>query len=293
MKPNNKNIHFFDLDGCLWSVDSKVWIVDKEEPDKPLLKLDKIDMNKILNGLYKGEDLKIEYNDEEYFISNDIYNKIRKKKNLPIERLGMSWIEYIDPKYINKNNPKFLLHNIQHLRGTDDLICIITGRSNRDRHAKILNQLRLTLKDYGLEIYKIYFVSDKFFMRQNETIAMNKANILIEHMVGLKTEDNKFAPLKQDWFSNIYFYDDELQNIDYANDVQLLLDRILKSTDDELFNIVTKRLKENQINLTTNLVTNNLTNLFKTNTVTLKEPTKYPIKLEKMYIKNFNKFLND
>lgn len=293
MKPNNKNIHFFDLDGTLWNIDSKVWILDKEEPHKPIIRLDKFETNKIVTGQYKKDNQKICYNGDEYYISHKIYDKIRKKKNLPIERLGISWIEFYDNTYINNTKSKFLFNNIKHLRGTDDLVCILTGRAHRDRHPKILNELRLKLQDIGIEIYKIYFVSDKFYNKINDEVSLNKSHILIEHLVGLKIENGKFMPLKQDWFNNIYFYDDERTNIYYANDIQKLFDRVLKNTDDDLFKMVINRLNNHNTVLNNNLITNNDINRFETTQIVLKSPTRYPIKMNDEYIKNFKKFIDE
>ena len=66
MIPNNKPLHFYDLDGTLWTLDNKVWILDKEEPHKPIIRLDNSEVSKIISGLYKRDKLKIEYNEEEY-----------------------------------------------------------------------------------------------------------------------------------------------------------------------------------------------------------------------------------
>lgn len=293
MIPINKKLHFFDLDGVLWSIDSKVWVIDKEEPSKPIMKLDNFEINKILSGLYIKEDLKIEYNNENFFISEHLFNKIKKKKNIDIERLGLSWIEFYDKKYINNAKTKFLLKNINHLKETEDIICILTGRAYRDRHADILNSLRIMLLDIGIDIYKIYFVSDYFNIKHTEEISLRKSHILLEHMVGIKIEENKFVSKKQDWYNEIYFYDDEKMNIDYANDIQILFDRIMKKTDDELFLNIVKRIKKYNLVLYTNLVTNNELNRFETIKIKLLEPVKYPIKLEEKYVKNFNKFLNE
>lgn len=291
MQPNSKSLHMFDLDGTLWKIDCKVWIIDKEEPHKPIIRLDSFEVNKIINGVYIKDNLKMEYNGDSYFISNELFNEVNKKKRIPIERFGISWIEFNDEKYINNTKATFLFNNIRHLRNKDEYICLLTGRAHRDRHADILNTLRKKLQDIGIEIYKIYFVADKFYYKQNENISLNKLNVLIEHLIGLKIEDGEFKPYKQDWFNNVYFYDDEKMNIDYANDVQKIFDRVLKNTDDELFKLVMDRLNNNVITLTNNLVTNNEINPFETNKVTLKSPQKYPIKITER-VKNFNGFLN-
>jgi len=290
MIPNNKPIHMFDLDGTLWDIDSRVWILDKEESHKPIIRLDSFELNKILNGLYKSDGLKVEYNGQEYFISKDIFNRVNKKKRLPIERLGLSWIEFYDDKYINNSKSTFLFNNIRHLRNKLDYICLLTGRSHRERHAKILNELRKKLMDIGIDIYKIYFVSDKFHYRQTEDISLNKVHVLLEHLVGIKIEDGKFVPFKQDWYNDVYFYDDEKMNIDYANDIQNIFDRLLKNTDDDLFKVIIDRMSKNEIVLNTNLVTNNEVNLFETTKIILKSPTKFPIKMNDEYVKNFNNF---
>ncbi|NPV13076.1 MAG: hypothetical protein HPY57_15020 [Ignavibacteria bacterium] len=292
MIPNSKSLHFFDLDGTLWDIDCKSWIIDKEEPHKPIIRLDKFEESKILSGLYIKDNLKIEYNGETYFISNNLFNEINKKKKIPIERLGISWIEFYDEKYINNTKVTFLFNNIYHLRNKNEYICLLSGRAHRERYGDILNTLRKKLQDIGIEIYKIYFVADKFYYRHDETISLNKLYILIEHLVGLKIDDGKFKAYKQDWFNNVYFYDDEKMNIDYANDVQMIFDRVLKNTDDDLFKMVIDRVNKNEINLTTNLITNNEINPFKTKKIQLKAPLKYPIKVNER-IKNFNGFINE
>ena len=147
--------------------------------------------------------------------------------------------------------------------------------------------------DIGIEIYKIYFVSDKFFYTHNETISLNKIHRLLEHLIGLKIEDGKFVPFKQDWFNKVYFYDDEKLNIDYANDIQVIFNRIMKETDDDLFKLVIERIKNNEVILINNLITNNEVNLFETTEIKLEEPDKFPIKIDSEYVKNFNKFVNE
>lgn len=270
-------IYFFDLDGVLFETKSKVWIIDKEDPSKPLLKLDKIEASNIISGIYIKENLKIEYNGEEYHISQKIFNNIERKKKISIERLGLSWIEFYDSKYINNSKIEFLLKNVTHLQNKTNMISILSERANQDRHATILNSLRISLLDIGIEIYKIYFNSKKFFYKHNIEISLNKAYILLEHMIGLKIENNMFVPKKQDWYEEVHFYDDEKINIDYANDMQVLFDRVMKKTDDELFLTILNRIKNNNIKLVTNLVTGNDVNKFLTTEITLKEPLHYPL----------------
>jgi len=292
MRPNSKKMHVFDLDGTLWNIETKVWILDKETPHKPIIRLNNYEISKIVSGLYKSDGLKIEYNGSEYYISKELFNKINKKKKISIERIGLSWIEFYDENYINNTKTVFLFKNINHLRNRGEYITLLSGRSNRDRHANILNELRKKLMDIGIEIYKLYFVSDKFYYKHDETISLAKVHRLLEHMVGLKIEDGKFISFKQDWFNDVYFYDDEKKNIDYANDIQTIFNRLMLKTDDDLFKLIIERITDNEIFLTNNLVSNNEINLFETTKVKLMKPDKYPIKIESEYVKNFNKFID-
>jgi len=278
MKPIQDKIIFFDLDGVLWDIDSKVWIIDKEEPSKPIIRLTKNEISQILFGSFFKQKLKIEYNGEEYFISEKIFNNVNKKKKLSIERLGLSWLEFYDDSNINNTKMKILLKNVEHLRNNNNVISILSGRAYQDRHGKILNKLRLSLLDIDISIYKIYFVSKKFYFKHNEEISLNKSHILLEHLLGVKIEDDKFITKKQDWYNEVHFYDDNKMNIDYANDIQVLFERIMKKTDDELFALIIDRVKNNKLTLVNHLVVNNDINKFQTSQVVLSEPIRFPIK---------------
>ena len=111
--------------------------------------------------------------------------------------------------------------------------------------------------------------------------------VLLENLVGFHISNDHFVPIKQDNYDAIYFYDDENQNIDVANDIQEQLDMYLSNTDDDVYNIIVNRIKTNKPILYTNLITNNSLNRFKTNKIELKEPLRYSIKVE-----SYNEFIN-
>lgn len=288
MKPNTKQIHMFDLDGCLWNIDSKVWVIDKEKSNVPIIKIDKFEISKIQSGFYVKDGVKIEYNEKEYWISEYTYRKIRKKRKIEPERLGLSWIEFYDDRYINNNHVELLFNNLRHLQNQDVAICLLTARAYRERHEELLNKLRVEMKELGLEIWKIYFVGDRMYQKHNSEISLKKTYTLLEHMVGIKIEDGAFVSIKQDWFSDVNFYDDEFENIDYANDLQMLFDRICRHTDDETFKYVLQAVKSFDLQLTTNLISNNSINRFKKTIVKLREPITYS--LTESHVKKYKGF---
>ena len=89
---------------------------------------------------------------------------MRKSKNIRLSDIGISYVEYFDENILNKKEVKLILDNIKHLIGKNVEIGILTARSDRKKHAPLLNKLRKKLAEYGLEIDKIYFVSESIRM---------------------------------------------------------------------------------------------------------------------------------
>jgi len=281
-----EEIHFFDLDNTLINVKNYIWIIDKESPGKLLGKIGNREFSLIKNNFYKKDNLQINYNGEKFFISKELFDKIRRKKKIPLERIGLSFREWTNQKYINNSKVTFLTNNIKHLSGRDVKIAFLTARPDRLKHSRLLNSLRYVLKKFYLKIYKIYFIGDKFEIYHKEYLSHRKSVVLLEHLIGLKIKNDKFIPYKQDKFSKVYFYDDEKMNIDSANDIQELFNKIYSHSDEEIKKIINKRLKDKPI-LCTNLVSNNEVKPFKTNIINLQLPIRFPI-IES--IKKFNDF---
>jgi hypothetical protein len=272
------HVHIFDLDNTLWTIDSKIWIIDKDKPGFPIIKLSSSEFNLVQNGIFKKDNILIDYNDQKWWISKDIFNRINRKKRVQDpNRLGISFVEYYNDEYIENAKIKYLFYNIQHITGKGEKIIILSGRNNRKSVGNLLNELRLNLKDKDIDIFKIYFVSYKFYYRHNEKISYEKTVTLLEHLIGLKIEDYKFIGLKQDKFDTIYFYDDEIMNIDYANNIQSMFDQVLKNTEDDIFRLVIERIRNHKLTLINNLVMHNYLNPFKTTTVELREPIRFPV----------------
>jgi hypothetical protein len=263
-------IHFFDLDGTLWKIHSSIYIIDKNKPQKPLMKLSMDEFNLIKNGVYIKDNIVLDYNGSRYFISEELFERIKKKsKSENIERFGISFIDFVDKQRLNNAKIDFLLDNIEHLRNnTTDKVAILTGRSNKRNLSDILNKLRIKLEDMGISLYKIIFVGDRFLPYTTDYVSYKKVENLIEHLIGFKVEDGKFTQTKQDWFQDVYFYDDDIKNINNANNVlDIISDIILNTEDKSLLNIIKDRLSDNKIRLINNLVTNNELNRFSTNVI--------------------------
>ena len=271
-----KHIAFFDLDDCLWENDYEVWIIDKNNPKKPVLILDPIEFALIKKGQYRKDKVQLDYNGQKFWISEELSQRIQKRARTEnMERFGISLMSMVDRELLNKSKLTILTRNIEHLSNdkfTD--IGLLTARSNQRNNSDLLNKLRLELKDIGIDIKKIYFVGKSVNIGQNY---ISKIVILLEHLIGFKIKNGQFVSLKQDWYPRVSFYDDDPQNINYANDIQKFFDEILRKTDDEIHSIIMERLDATKMILKNYLVTTNETNKFVESSVELKKPTRFPI----------------
>jgi hypothetical protein len=283
----NDTIHFFDLDGTLWSIKTNAWIIDTRKPGVPILKLRDSELKLILAGVYINEEIYIEYNGETYWIGKKLLDRIKKfKPNIKEEYLGLSFYEKLDPKFYD--NLKIYKENIRHLvEGEKCDIGILSARYSDEKDTLLLTTLKKELEDIGLDIDKFYYVNDYYKPMNDTQTSTKKANVLIEHLVGFHIQDDKFVPLKQDRYEKVYFYDDEPSNIDVANNIQEFLDGYLENSEDEVYNRIIKVIKEKKPTLYTNLITNNSLNRFKTTEIILHEPIKYPIKIQESKILKF------
>ena len=84
--------YFFDIDTIL-TVYNKVWIVDKSNPNMPLLRINQSDFNLIKSGVYKNQGNKINFAGNFYWIPIDLMNeiKIKCKNNKSISQVGIEW----------------------------------------------------------------------------------------------------------------------------------------------------------------------------------------------------------
>lgn len=291
----NNIIHFFDLDGTLWELQTKAWLIHKKYPNNPLIILTNGQLNDILFGVYKNDEIRLEYNGKLYWISKKMFDSIKKKiPSIKEEDLGISFIEKVNPDYYKELI--FYKENIRHLINEEGIdIGIISGRYSEENDQKILALLKTQFDNIGLEINKFYYVSDYFEISNSNKLNFKKLNILLEHLVGFKIVNDHFVPIKQDLYQTVYFYDDEYQNISVSNDIQNIFEEYLRNTDDEVYQRIMLRVKELKPTLYTNLVSNNNINRFKTTKIVLQQPKTFPIKVEEknIFITKFNKFIND
>lgn len=277
-----KIARFFDIDVIL-NTNSMVWIVDKLVPNIPILKISQSEFNLIKKGIYKGQENSMKFGGSDYWVSSDFMDKIKiKSKNhqANFSNLIFSMQEFMNKELIENLEYTLNLDNILHLKNTDDDIYFICSRNNKKNYELMISKIEDKLKENGLIIKNYYFISETFYNRNEDQISHKKIRLLLQHLIGLKTDGDKFTDEEIDVYDEVCFYDDEIGSINLAIDCNALMQLLISNSESGVKLKIKDTLKSNKI-LYVNMVTPNKVNRFKT--------TKVNIEWSSL-IKSFEKF---
>lgn len=271
MEQMSNKAFFFDIN-TLITTNSKVWIVDRDKPNKPILRIPKSDFNLIKKGVYKKDNIKFEMQDESYWISKELFDQIKiksKNQNLNISKLAFSMQEFMNKDIIENNDFTIHLENIRHLKNTSGDIYIICSKNTKNNYELIISKLEEKLKDIGLVVKSYYYISETFYNRDEDDINNKKVRLLIQHLIGMKTEGDKFSHTEITKYDVINFYDDEVRVIELAKNTNNVLQFLIENSEDLVKDRVKQVLKQDVCELVINQVTFNKVNLFVTSKVVL------------------------
>lgn len=274
--------HFFDIESVLVN-NGKVWISDKYNLNKYIMRLNQSDFNLIRKGIYKPQGNKVNLGGTDYWFPNDLFDELKLKCKLNkanITTLSFSMREFLDEELIDGMNYDINLDNILHLKNATDSIYFICSENTKENYEKFIKKIEKKLEDNGLVIKKYYFISETFYSRNTDEIAYKKVRLLLQHLIGLKTEGDKFIDEELDCYDVINFYDTDEVAIKLAINVNDLLQLIISNSPKELKENIKMALKDDK-ELIVNQVTANKVNKFST--------TKVKIEYHNL-IKTFEKF---
>ena len=274
--------HFFDIESILVN-NGKVWISDKYNLNKSIMRLNQSDFNLIRKGIYKPQGNKVNLGGTDYWFPNDLFDELKLKCKLNkanITTLSFSMREFLDEELIDNMDYDVNLDNILHLKNTTDSIYFICSENTKENYEKFIKKIENKLEDNGLVIKKYYFISETFYSRNTDEIAYKKVRLLLQHLIGLKTEGDKFTDEELDCYDVINFYDTDEVSIKLAINVNDLLQLIISNSPKELKENIKIALKDDK-ELIVNQVTANKVNKFST--------TKVKIEYHNL-IKTFEKF---
>lgn len=238
--------HFFDIETLL-DINNQTWIIDKDNPNVPIMKIPKYQFNLFKSGLYKSQGNKIEFNGKTFWLPTDLMDKIKVKVKLTksnIANLAISMQEFLNPEIIENMEFEINLSNIRHLKNKPDHIYVICSKNDRTNYDPIIKKLKDKLaSDLGLYIKNFYYISETFYNKNDDKILQNKLKVVLQHSIGLKTLKDKFVNEEIDEYDNISIYSEndyvakntELFANTYLTDLYLRSDESVKSIIDDKF----------------------------------------------------------
>jgi len=259
-----RQAHFFDLD-TLIDINNKIWIVDKTKPSIPVVKISKSDFNLIKKGIFRKYDQRLNIGGTSYWLPEDLMNSIKIRcKNLKCDITGLSFSmqEFMNPSIIEEMNFDINIQNFEHLKNTRDDIYVICSKNSERNYSSIIEKLKEKLADQGLIIKNFYYLSETFYNRDKDDITHKKVRMLLQHLIGLKTDGDKFTDEEIEEYDRVYFYDDEINAVVLAKDSNKVFEFIVSKTEENLKSRIKDIIKSNDKVVVVRQITNNKINPF-------------------------------
>lgn len=258
------NAHFFDF-GSIVTINSKVWIVSRKDPNKPIVKIDKSEFNLIRKGVYKKDNIKFTIAGVNYWLSDKLFNNIKikcKKGNIDVGDLAFSMQEFMNPDIIESGDYKIHLENVQHIKNTKADVYLICSKNTKESYKVIVEKLEEKLAEIGVKIKQTYYLTETFYNRDSDEILLTKTKLLIQYLLGYKTEVDKFSDVNITKYDNIYFYEDDSNTVEMVKDINNTIKFLLKNTQEDVVDNIKDIIRNEEPILIIKKVTFNKSNLF-------------------------------
>lgn len=256
--------HFFDID-TLITVDNNVWIVSKSKPGTPIIKISKSEFNLIKKGIYKKYNSKLNINGINYWLPENLFNNLKIKCNRynhDITNLAFSMQEFIDQEIIENLKHEIHYDHFKHLKNKTEDIYIICSKRSKKSYKPIIEKLEKKMSEIGLSIIKYYYLSETFYNKNDDNISYKKSKLLLQHLLGLKTEKNKFTETELKEYNKIFYYGDDIKSLTSIQRSDKLFSVILDQSSDLIKDTLKEKIRNNEKVIITKKVTYNDVNLF-------------------------------
>lgn len=231
--------HFFDLDTIL-IVDRKIWIIDRKNPSIPIVKISQSDFNLIKKGIWVDKGERFYFDGISYWVPGDISDEIKlkcKKMKFDISELSFSMREFVNSDIISDLDYEIDIDLFNNIKNTQDHIYLICSKNNKRNYELVLDKIVDKLLDIGLRLEDIYYVSETFMNRDDDSIIFNKIATMLQHSIGFKIESDSFNNFRVNQYNEIFYYDDDIENVNI--DINNFLKYFIDNSED----ITSKKIK--------------------------------------------------
>jgi hypothetical protein len=230
------NAHFFDINSLI-KVNSKVWIVSKTKPNIPIIKISESDFNLIKKGIWKNSGVKIKIGNSDYYIKEDLFEQIKikcKKTNTDLSSICFSMQEFMNSDIIKDLDYIVLKDHLINLKNTNDEIYVICSKNSKENYKYQIEKLEEYLLTLGLKVKKFYFITETFYNRNSDKVSHKKVRLLLQHIIGFKTDEEIFTDEKIEQYDEVFFYDDEPNSIKFCKMANDLLKFLYDNSEDTI-----------------------------------------------------------
>jgi len=251
--------HFFDIDTIL-VVNNQPWVVSKDNPNVPIMKLSQADFNLCKSGIYKSHDNKIEFNGKTFWLSTDLMNKLKvkcKNSKVDVSNLAISMQGFMNGDVISNIDYDINMDILLPIKNTNDDLYVICSRNSKRNYDTIISKVENKLKENGIVIKNFYFISETFYNRNSDDISYKKVRLLLQHLVGYKTDGNKFTDEEIEKYNELYYYDDDKHSIALAKQSNDIFQVFLSNTESNIKSMIKESIKGKDNLLVINEVTPN------------------------------------
>jgi len=240
--------NFIDLD-ALVKMESQVWIVNKANANQPIIKISQSDFNLIKNGIFKKLGNKVDFMGKTYYLSNELMNQIKvKSKVLDINMgdLAISLQEFLNKDIISEKNFEIRDDVLELLKNKTDDIYIVCSKQVKRSHEKLIEKINEEFTKRGLSIKNYYFISENFMNQNNDEILFKKIRLLIQHLVGYKTDEKKFSDEEITRYDKIHYWDKSLDTMRIKSEINNTLEFLVAKTEPGLQDVIKEDVIDNK-----------------------------------------------
>jgi hypothetical protein len=242
---------FIDLN-VLLEMDNQAWVVDKKNANTPIVKISKSDFNLIKSGIFKNQGNKVDFNGRTYYLPTELMNKIKiktKSYNIDFSNLAISLQEFMNKSLIEEMKFEINKDVILELKNNIDDIYIICSKQTKRTYETIIEKIKEEFEKNGLKIKTFYPISENFMNQNDDDIKFKKMRLLLQHLVGYKTEGDKFKDEEITRYDQIHFYDNYSETLKITKEMNNLLEFLLSRSDDGLRSVIKENVQDFKPNL--------------------------------------------
>lgn len=251
--------HFVDID-CLLELGGKAWVVDKSDPNVPLMKVSRHDFNLYKSGIYRSQGNKVEFNGVEFWLPSDVYGKLKVKLKNSAARLGnlaISMQEFMNRELVENMPYSVNPGMVAELKNKVDDIYIVCSTQTERSYAKHIERLKGEMAEQGITVKGHYHLSESFHSNSDDLILFRKARLFIQHLVGYRTEEMKFVDKEVARYDKVVAYDSNRTIMMLREEVNPVLRSLINGTTDGLARVVREVVEESRPTLELVLLTGN------------------------------------